>query len=399
MVRAHSLLYAIYVCLIIALLCGALLYMANMYNQLNIFYASHEELYIHNQSLVNYALVNTEGDMPEVDKKNGIESSFEKNPYGLLTILKATSFISNDTVISAHLLGLDKVDKTCVFVPSQSRSLSYSGNVKLIGEKKLPSDYIRPIYIDTRLNKLDIDGNITVSPSILPELSKNFKSPVTFAAQEVKLKDLPKIKDFYYNSFLKPSVKVVLEAPEITNVSLKGNIIIYSNDSIVVSSGAVLEDVILVADKIYFKDNFKGSVQAFASEKIVTGKNVELRYPSVLCVTTSGAKNSIHIGKENKLYGAIVLHGSAFTEIQNNLVEIEEDSFIAGDIYCSGNLILKSNVYGSVYTNKFSYTTTSTGYGDCIADIEINALKRPRYFVGVPLFDNDKNYGTIKKVW
>ncbi|MNK23702.1 hypothetical protein D3C87_420000 [compost metagenome] len=399
MVRAHSLLYAIYVCLIIALLCGALLYIATMYNQLNIFYTSHEELYIHNQSLVNYALVNIDETEPIEEEENEIQSSYEVKPYGLLRILTATSAISNDTVTSAHLVGLDKTDKTCVFVPSQGKSLSYAGNVKLIGDKKLPSDYIRPIYIDNRSNKLEIDGKVIISPPVLPELSENLKSLAGLAAPEVKLKDLPKSKDFYYNSFLKPTVKVILEAPELTNVSLKGNIILYSNDSIVISSGAVLEDVILVANKIYFQDNFKGSVQAFASEKIETGKNVELKHPSVLCVEASGAKSSIHIGKENKLYGAIVLHGTVFTDIQHNVIEIEEGSFIAGDIYCSGKLILKSNVYGAVYTNKFSYSTSSSGYDDCIADIEINAMKRPRYFVPVPLFENDKNYGTVKKVW
>jgi hypothetical protein len=58
MVRAHSLLYAIYISLIVSIICGALLYFANLYGQLNLYYNLQEELYLQNQSVVNYALGN-----------------------------------------------------------------------------------------------------------------------------------------------------------------------------------------------------------------------------------------------------------------------------------------------------------------------------------------------------
>ena len=147
MVKAHSLLYAIYICLIVSLLCGALLYIANMYNQLNIYYTTHEELYIQNQSLVNYALANPNKKTIEIEEEQTVGSSYELKPYGLLTVLTAKSFVANDTVTSVHFAAASTNDKLCVFLTNLDRSLSYSGDVKLIGDKKLPSDFIKPIYI------------------------------------------------------------------------------------------------------------------------------------------------------------------------------------------------------------------------------------------------------------
>ena len=70
-----------------------------------------------------------------------------------------------------------------------------------------------------------------------------------------------------------------------------------------------------------------------------------------------------------------------------------------GNLYCSGKLMLKSNVYGSVYTNRFFLKTASSSYENMISDIEINVDKLPEYFISISLFNTQKTtYGVIKKV-
>jgi len=400
MVKAHSLLYAIYVCLIVSLLCGALLYIANMYNQLNIYYTTHEELYIQNQSLVNYALANPNKKTIEIEEEQTVGSSYELKPYGLLTVLTAKSFVTNDTVTSVHFAAASTNDKLCVFLTNLDRSLSYSGDVKLIGDKKLPSDFIKPIYIDNKPNKLENTGATSVSANSLPDISESLKKSFTqLNGLKVPIKEVPQNNGIYYNSFLRPTIEINLEDP-ILSVSLKGNIIIRSSDSIVVKSSANLNDIILSDPKIIFEDNFKGTVQAFATKKINVGINVELGYPSSLCINnTTLEKSSIIIKSNSKIYGAIVLYGNTTTDISKNSVDIEKDIILACDIYCTGELTLRSNVYGTVYTNKFVHKTASSGYDNCLADLEINPSKRPAHFVSMPLLsNNDINYAAIKKV-
>ena len=80
-------------------------------------------------------------------------------------------------------------------------------------------------------------------------------------------------------------------------------------------------------------------------------------------------------------------------------MELDEKSFVLGDIYCTGKLDLKSDVRGSVYTNYFFYKNGSSVNDNMIVDIEIDPLKRPEYFMAIPLFEAKKNnYGVIKKV-
>ena len=137
MVKAHSLLYAVYVCLLVALLCGGLLLLSNLYNQLNIYYVSHESLYISNQSTVNYALGNGLVLDEEVltEKETGIQSQFSVKNHGLLPLLLTQSFVKNDTVSSVHFIGQKVANaNTAFYMANFTQPLSVSGEVTIKGD-------------------------------------------------------------------------------------------------------------------------------------------------------------------------------------------------------------------------------------------------------------------------
>ncbi|PAM93707.1 hypothetical protein B4N84_15635 [Flavobacterium sp. IR1] len=402
MVKAHSLLYAIYICLIVSIICGALLYFSNLYNQLNLYYNLQEELYIQNQSVLNFALGNkiqpTEIDK---DEKSGIEGSFETKQYGLLNLVLAKSFVSNDTVSSAHFVGAQNKDKNAIYLSNLSKSLFYAGMVKLIGDNQLPSTFIETSYINNDLNKLTVEGKNSLSEPELPELNPDFKKIFqTIKTEKIRLNDVVKSQDsIYFNSFFN-ATKEILVNSNLNNVIYKGNFVLRSEDSIRVKKNAVLEDVILIAPKITFEEGFTGTVQAFATKRIELEEKVVLNYPSVICVYNESIEESgIKIKKKCQVTGAVVLFGNTLDLIDKNTIEIDEDGLLFGDLYCSGKLMLKSNVYGSVYTNRFFLKTTSSAYENLISNIEINTKKRPDFFISVPLFNTKKtNYAVIKKV-
>jgi hypothetical protein len=402
MVRAHSLLYAIYICLIVSVICGALLYFANLYNQLNLHYNLQEEMYIHNQSVVNFALGNQIflEELP-IDENSGIEGNYQVKQYGLLTMLLSNSILRNDTVTSAHFVGSYSSDKTAIHLANFTKSLSYSGTVKLLGDNQLPTTYIEASYITNKPNNLITQGKTTVSELILPEINTNFKKIFEgINAEKIALSEVQKPKDsLFFNSFHNTTKEVYINSV-LSNVIFKGNFVLRSKDSIRVKKNTVLEDVILIAPKITFEEGFTGTVQAFASKGIELEQKVILNYPSVVCVYNPTSEESlIKIKKESKITGAVVLFGNTIENINRNNVEIDQEGLIFGDIYCTGKLDLKSKVYGSVYTNRFYLKTASSTYDNMISDIEINTTKRPKYFIAIPLFETKKTeYGILKKV-
>jgi hypothetical protein len=402
MVKAHSLLYAVYICLIVSIICGALLFFSNLYGQLNLYYNLQEELYINNQSIVNFALENKNNTQePIEDEKSGIIASYIMKPYGLLNLLLVKSETNKDTVQSAHFIGLYTKDKTALFLTNFSKSLTYTGTVKLIGDNSLPSTYIETAYINNKPNQLLIDGKNTISENQLPEINSDFKKIFNgIHAEKTNLSEVEKPKDsLYYNSFFNTTKEIYLN-PIVSNMIFKGNFILRSKDSLHIKKNTVLEDVILIAPKITFESGFKGTVQAFATERIELEQNVILNYPSVVCIYNDTNNDSkITIKKESKINGAIVLFGNTNEMIDKNSIEIEEDGLLIGDIYCTGKLFLKSKVYGSVYTNRLFYKTESASYDNTISDIEINPKKKPNYFISIPIFDSKNvSHGIIKKV-
>jgi hypothetical protein len=402
MVKAHSLLYAIYICLIVSIICGALLYFSNLYNQLNLYYNLQEELYIQNQSVFNFALGNkTIPAEIEKDENSGIEGSYETKSYGLLSLVLAKSYISNDTVSSVHFVGARNLDKNAIYLTNLSKSLFYSGTVKLIGDNQLPSTFIETSYINNDLNKLVTEGKISVSEPQLPEINTDFKKIFQgIKSEATKLSDLEKPKDsLFFNSFFNTTQEIKVKSI-LSNMIFKGNFILRSEDSIRVKKNTVLEDVILIAPKITFEEGFKGTIQAFATKGIELEKKVILNYPSLICVyNDSSDESKIKIKKECQVNGAVVLFGNTNNLIDKNTIEIDEEGLLFGDLYCSGKLMLKSNVYGSVYTNRFFLKTTASLYENMICNIEINTSKRPDYFISIPLFNTQKTtYSVIKKV-
>jgi hypothetical protein len=400
MVRANSLLYAVYICLIVAILCGALLYLSTLYTQLNTFYNTRESLFIQNQSAVNYAIGNNLETGGFQDGESGINATTTTKSFGLLSLVTVNTFVSNDTVSTTHFAGLYNSDKTCLYLSNFSEGLTYDGEVTLIGDKKLPSEIISRSFASMKAGKLISEGSIAISDRIMPAINPAFAG--IFEQKTPKMSSLEAVErqndSVYFNSFKKETLNILLPSPNLGDVVIKGNFILYARDSIIVGAHTVLEDVILKAPKIIFRDGFTGNVQAFATVKIEVGKDVNLQYPSALCLyNDTKGKSGISIGESTSIKGAVVLFGNPLTAISQNEITIGRQTLLIGDIYCSGKLTLQGSVYGAIYTNRLS---DASGQGNNrIGNAVVDISKKPAYYVGIPLFENKtKAYGVIKKV-
>ncbi|PHK30033.1 hypothetical protein VF13_39830 [Nostoc linckia z16] len=390
MLKANSLLYAIYICLIVALLCGALIYIGSLYGRLNLYYNSSENLYIHNQSYLNYAL--SSPPVLHVDE-NGIEDDIVIKPYGLLKLITARSSITTDTVTSVHFAGVAQKPDVAFYMANSGFPLYYWGNVTIAGKKVLPKTYIGSSYIDNKPNRLIANGETSVSGPELPQLPENCMKgfyPENFTIRSAAQLAMDSVN---FNSFAKPVQKIRCSGT-LRNITIKGNIILEVVDSLYIAQSCKLNDVLIVGPKVIFEKDFRGVVQVKA-ETVVLEDDVTLRYPSAIVAESS--KGEIEIGKGCTVGGLIVLLGTNRDRCRDARLFIDESCIIAADIYCAGNLILKSNVYGSVYTNLISYKRGETIYENLIAEVEINPERRSKLFVGFPI-NEPRHYALIKKV-
>lgn len=404
MLKANSLLYAVYICLIVSILCGALLFFANLYNQLNLFYTTRESLYIENHSAVNFALENIESkEAFSIAENRGILSELEVKSFGLFTVLQVNTFSKNDTISSTHFIGQYAIDKTCLYLTNFSRALSYSGKVTLKGNLILPSSFINEKYLKNEQNVLVKEGTVELSTRSLPKLNPDFEQMFNqnFGARQL-LKSIEKVNDsVYYNPFTKPVIEIQLESPYLNNIMMEGNFILHSKDSIIVKEKAFLNDVILKAPKVTLADNFEGSIQIFATERIEIGSDAVLNYPSALCLFNNSEQKAEIVVKENSsIQGGVVLFGNSFSFIDDNRIVFKENTTLIGDLYSTGKVNLQGKVYGSVYCNSIFHGVANSSADNCLHNTEINVHKRPSFFVSLPLFNDKKHtYGIIKKVF
>lgn len=402
-VEANSLLYAIYICLIVSILCAALLYYSSLYNLLNQFYNSREDLYVQNQSSLTYFLNGGNLDETLTDEETGIYSTYETVDYGLLKIATVKSILAKDTVTSTHFVGSFNKEKLSLYLPKFSNPISYSGSVTLIGDKKLPSQYIDEKYINNQPNTLTSNGAIEVSGDYLPEVRASLASFVTARSNAlVSLKDIERKNDsIYYNSFLNKTINISLTSTTLQNIVIKGNFILHAKDSITIKKTSILEDVIIMSPIINIESDFEGTIQAIATKKIELNANVALSYPSALVVYSNrNEKSDIIIQEGSTIYGAVVLFGSSIIDIDENKIVAKEKTLIVGDVYSSGKIMSQGKIYGSVYSNRI-FSQTKTGvYENCLIDVVIDVSKRPNFFVSIPIFNTKNNdNGIFKKVY
>lgn len=284
---------------------------------------------------------------------------------------------------------------SCLYLEDTQKSLVVVGNTKIEGLAYLPNQGIKPGTISGNSyygNQL-VYGNIQLSNSNLPKLREEF------------LEYLDRIEKNRPNDFLidsriisfKESTKFIYQTGTIVlNQELIGNIIIQSETTIIITENSKLKDVLIIAPKVEIQDNVKGNFNVIATKEIIVGNNVNLDYPSSLIINSDvkekvEQKVGISIGKLSNIKGQIILLKDKLDNIFETDIFIDENSKIKGEIYCQGNLELKSNVEGSVYTHQFITRANGTIFINHLYNIEISNKNFPLNYAGIPFDKSQKN--------
>ncbi|MBQ4821387.1 hypothetical protein [Aquimarina sp. MMG016] len=409
MLKAGSLLYAIYVCLIIAILSGGLIYIFTINKSLASRYEVKAQLVDRCESCFDYYLSNPDGFEKKALQKidlfdDGLICEFKKERWGMYAKLQGKAYFRKDTVENSFIVGQRKQKRPlALYLCDFGEELKISGITEIKGDMKLPKKRYKVVNIlgNQQANNPKVIGNIGVSSQNLPKIIP----PQLTYPHNIKETSLSSFKknELIYRGFDQETMLIYLDKGEnLDRMRIKGNFIIKSNDTIKIDDTSKIEDVIIQAPKVVIEEDFEGSIQIYADKEVVIESYVKLRYPSCIVIddSTRDYDKKIEIAEDVEIYGGIVIDGNSFRERQNNFVTVEENSMIVGDVYCNGILELKGSVIGSVYAHKLQLETRSSKYADVILNGLIDTENIPEGYVKLPLFVNpeEKKLERIKKI-
>ncbi len=381
--KSSSIYYALFLSIVIALVLGSMVLFSGMNRQ----FASRlemEELLMDNAvSGIEYAQANY-AELPNrqpVDMRlfgEGIDSvRIEKKQWGAFTILKSTALHGETAYTKIALTGqVNQVNEPTLYVADQGRPIALCGDVRIEGRAMLPEAGLKRAYIEGKNYTGDkmIYGTLSKSDRNLPPVDDVFLGQVM--AFEGEIKPWDKLEDSIRISFGDEGVHYISDGYTLLeNVVVEGQVIIESRDSIFVGASAQLNDVILKSPVVYFQKGFTGTVQVFASRKIVLEDQVLLKYPSVLGLIEEEfpkEKNAeITLGAQSQVIGSVFL----FSRAENFRLPVQlnagKESEIDGLVYCKGKTQLEGTVNGHLYTEKFYLKTKASTYENHLLDAKV----------------------------
>ena len=407
MLKASSLLYAVFVCVIVALLCGSLILIFSYQSRLNQHYFLSQDLIRasnnHFAQLIDnldYESINSHGEIK--NENDQITTTYTLSKWGLYDILKLKTYIKKDTLSKAALIGVKSSnDRLALYLADKDKPLHIGGKSAIHGDVKISDHGVRIAYISGQHfqgNKL-VNGTIGKSKSMLPDLQIRLDSLIPLVKKEFHLEEL-RDKQLFFNSFHNPSMLVYTDKHAFDNITLGGNMIIHSNDSLFIRKSAHLTDVIIKAPKVVFEKGFSGSVQVIAKNGVHLEEDVFLKYPSSIYVKNDrNEMTEVVLEKGSTVIGGLVLTGHEYRYSLSRLLTIEEDAKLIGRCYCFGKTQLKGQITGTLYTDRFHLKTLASIYENYIVGGIIDKKALPDQFLNVPFFNSEnKSYDFIKEL-
>ena len=178
---------------------------------------------------------------------------------------------------------------------------------------------------------------------------------------------------------------------------ITGNIIFVSSSTIFIGKECKIASAIFYAPKIVIEKGFIGSLQAFASDSIFIGQDVELNYPSVVGLIKGESETGLSYLSIDE--GAIVqgvVFGTSIKGGQEIQLTIKKDAEIEGQVYCSGSVDHKGKIYGSLLCQKLILKTPSSVYENHLLNAVVDNTKLSKHFVGVNLLSQSKARAIVR---
>lgn len=301
---------------------------------------------------------------------------------------------STSSLSKAGLIGNQLKKDYCLYLADRNTQLSLSGNTLLEGNCFLPEKGVGISYVEGKsyLRKKLVNGEVMKSKSRLPEINSFLIQQNLLSLQGVfnptqdsiiPLNELitTELNQSFFNKTLVifANSSLVLDA----SWSLIGNVIVHSNSTITVKSGAKLDNVILSAENIHLQKDVQACAQLIGKNVITLDSNSHLTYPS--SVLSIGDSSTIQLLGNASINGSLI----SYSQLSNsfNAISLSKNSQVTGLVYCTNRTELKGKIKGKLITQKLFYRSPSTEYTNTLIDAEINNSILPDFYSCAPLLD------------
>ncbi len=321
--------------------------------------------------------------------------------WGLLGLVEVSGKHSYAQVTRWALVGqaLSADRQSALFLDDQKSSLVLAGNTLLRGTVFVPAAGIKKGTVGRKgfereelvegLQKSSLGKELSMNHILLTTVGDSLKvlvedtaSTETYYLRKVEV-DQPWEEDSY---LIRSQHNLILDES-----SLRGKCIIHTPGEILVKANSQLEHTQLYAKRIRFEEGFEGSCQAFATEGLELGKDVNLEYPSMIGLFKSG-KGAIRLRllDNARLEGAVIMSEKLLggEPQRDDFIWISPSSKVWGMIDISYGLSLRGKVYGHTHVGQFLLRTAGATYKNYLMDSELNFSELHRDYVG-PFVDSD----------
>lgn len=340
------------------------------------------------------SLYGTENDMVILTRKR----------WGLFDLIQSRSgsgkWIVSKTAFAGSWYKTSK--KPALYLTDRGYPLSLAGTTKVIGNCFLPAQGVRCGTIDGQYYSKDtlVYGKIFKAQLELPVLRDSLLQNLSIESFKkdiynklVSSNHTTENCNSFTVSFSHPTRYIYnYSTLTLSGTSLSGNIVVISDRKIFVDSTAILTDVILVAPVVIINHGFSGSVQVFASDSILLGKNVKLQYPSSLFCSKYNSDKSEGLSSFIGIESNCIIHGCIFNNSGTNSrtkasVCIGSNSVVTGIVYCKGLTELNGDISGTLLTDGFLVISPTSTYENYLYNAIISSESLPNPFVAPDLFN------------
>lgn len=416
MIKASSLFYAIVISIIIAIVSSSLILFAylsriefenfEITQRLSVNATSGLNLLMSKQSLIELnqdKIIDLYG-----NKEDSVALS--RKSWGAFEIIVSTGLFKNKGLRQIAQVGYytDSAKSYSLYLTDQDKPLALCGNTKIKGTAFLPKAGVKRAYIEGQnfTGAVMIDGQVKTSEKTLPEFNKmlidniqSILSKKTITGNDsVIVIETDLSGDSINNSFKNRTIVISSNnALKISDGLYSGNIAIVSNKQITVSANAMIRDIIIAAPKIIIEKEFKGNLQAFASDSIIVNKDVSLYYPSVLGIVKGNSAlnvSAVVLNENDTLLGTVFAFKNEESILKQAAVVLKEKSVVTGQVYSNGYADVKGTIFGSLMSDKIILSTPSSVYENHLLNAVIDQSALSRYYVGINLVEES----AVKKI-
>lgn len=389
MIRASAISYAIVFALFVGLLASGIFFIFSAQKRIELVHTTHEHLLLDSYHGIQLGMYRVKvNDSLHYLHPSGDTSLIRKSLWGSYYLITAHTFKNQFSYSRSALVGSEfERSVPALVLRSGSGGLRIAGDSFLEGAVYVPEKRVEIAYIGGKNynQKQLVNGEINEVKEVKINLSKDFENVAT---ESFTGNLIPKRFDFRDTavSFLTEGTYYQsLEAIQLHG-KLKGKIILQSFDSVVVYPEAQLTNIILIAPKIYFKQGFSGTLQAFATEKIVLEEAVRLNYPSTLILNEqkppqTGPDHEISLAANSAVLGGILLTTQQYDFRKQPRLSIRKDALVAGIVYNAGITEIYGSVIGSLNTAETLVRVGGGAYTNHLFDALVSTKRLPGGFV------------------